>query len=111
MWVGGERYAPATLPQGKGPGTHCIGGSVQTGAENLDSTFFLSPDPSALSESLFRLRYPGPQSENVGIFITWSDCKNFGHSELSPLRVLIGHTPYNPPTKNHILTFVILALA
>ena len=62
-------------------------------------TFIRSPDPSAHSESLYRLRYPGPQVENVGSFITWSGCKKSGHPELSPLRVLIGQTPYNPPTK------------
>jgi hypothetical protein len=28
MGVGGQRHAPAALPPGKRPGTHCIGGSV-----------------------------------------------------------------------------------
>jgi hypothetical protein len=28
MWVGGKRYAPAALPLGKKPRTHCTGGWV-----------------------------------------------------------------------------------
>jgi len=28
MGVGGQRHAPAALPRGKRPGTHCIGGWV-----------------------------------------------------------------------------------
>jgi hypothetical protein len=28
MGVGGQRHAPAALPPGKRPGTHCIGGWV-----------------------------------------------------------------------------------
>jgi len=28
MRVGGQRHAPAALPPGKRPGTHCIGGCV-----------------------------------------------------------------------------------
>jgi hypothetical protein len=28
MWVGGQHHAPAALPPGKRPGTHCIGGWV-----------------------------------------------------------------------------------
>ena len=28
MGVGGQRHAPAALPLGKRPGTHCIGGWV-----------------------------------------------------------------------------------
>jgi len=39
MGVGGQRHAPAALPSGKRPGTHCIGDWVGprlwTGAENL----------------------------------------------------------------------------
>ena len=33
---------------------------VRTGAENLASTGFRSPDRPARSESLYRLSYPGP---------------------------------------------------
>jgi hypothetical protein len=40
MVVDGQRHAPAALPPGKTPGTHCVGGCVGlgpvwTGAENL----------------------------------------------------------------------------
>jgi hypothetical protein len=28
MWVGGQPHAPAALPPGKRPGTHCTGGWV-----------------------------------------------------------------------------------
>ena len=28
MWVGGKRHAPAALPLGKRPRTHCTGGWV-----------------------------------------------------------------------------------
>ena len=28
MGVGGQRHAPAAVPPGKGPGTHCVGGCV-----------------------------------------------------------------------------------
>jgi hypothetical protein len=38
MEVGGQFHAPAALPLGKKPSTHCIGwasGPVWTGAENL----------------------------------------------------------------------------
>ena len=28
MEVGGQRHAPAAVPPGKGPSTHCIGGWV-----------------------------------------------------------------------------------
>jgi hypothetical protein len=47
------------------PGTRCkeaglATGPVWTGAENLASTGIQSPDYPARSESLYRLRYPGP---------------------------------------------------
>jgi hypothetical protein len=46
MRVGGQLQAPAALPPpGKRPGAHCIGGWVGP----------------ALSESLYRLCFPGPQ--------------------------------------------------
>jgi hypothetical protein len=43
MRVGGQLHAPAALPPGKRPGTHCIGGwwapgPVWTATENLDPT-------------------------------------------------------------------------
>ena len=57
MGVGGQRHAPAALPLGKRPGTHCIGGwgapgPVWKGAENLAPTAIRSPDRTARSESL-----------------------------------------------------------
>jgi hypothetical protein len=67
MGVGGQRHAPATLPPGKRTGTHCAGagwapGPVWTGAGNLSPTGIRSPDHPDRSESLYRLRYPGPYS-------------------------------------------------
>jgi hypothetical protein len=54
MRVGGQRHAPAVLPLGKRPGTHCIGGwvglgPVWTGAENLAPTGIRSPDHPAVA--------------------------------------------------------------
>jgi hypothetical protein len=40
----------------------CAQGQVQTGAENLASIEIRSPDLPARSESLYRVRYPGPPS-------------------------------------------------
>ena len=67
MGMGGQRHAPAALPQGKEPGTNCTGGewdprSVWTGAENLARTGIRSQDRPARSESQYRLSYPGPVS-------------------------------------------------
>jgi hypothetical protein len=44
-------------------GIHFIGGWVgpRTGAENLASIGIRSPDRPARSESIYRLRYPGPR--------------------------------------------------
>ena len=60
MGVGGQRHAPAALPPvpivqeaGWAPGP------VWTDAENFVPTGIRSPDRSARSESLYRLRYPG----------------------------------------------------
>jgi hypothetical protein len=65
MRVGGQLHAPTALLSGKRPGTHCIGGWVGPRAgldatENLTPTGIRSPDRPARSESLYRLRYPGP---------------------------------------------------
>jgi len=40
-------------------------GAVWTGAENIASTGIRSPDRPARSESLYRLRYPGPVGQLV----------------------------------------------
>ena len=64
--MGGQRHAPATLTPGKRPGTHCVGGWVgpRAGVEGCGKshppTEIRSPDRPARSESLYRLRYPGP---------------------------------------------------
>jgi hypothetical protein len=56
--VRGQRHAPAALYPREKPGTYCTGGWVgsRTGAENLAFTGIQSPDRSALSQSLYRLR-------------------------------------------------------
>jgi len=63
--MGVQRQAPAALPSGKRPGFYFIGGWVgpRAGLDGCgiprlhrDST----PGPSICSESLYRLRYPGP---------------------------------------------------
>jgi len=62
----GERHAPAALPPGNRPGTHCIRGWVGPRAgpdgwgKSRPPTGIRSPDRQARSESLCRLRYPGP---------------------------------------------------
>jgi hypothetical protein len=60
MGVGGQRYASAALP-----GTYCIGGLVgpRAGLDRCGKyrpTGIRSPDRPAHSDSLYRLRYPGP---------------------------------------------------
>jgi len=40
MGVGGQRHVPTTLPLGKTPGTHCIGGWVGDTA-SLDGTLII----------------------------------------------------------------------
>jgi hypothetical protein len=67
MEVGGQRHAPAILPPGEWPGTHCIGGWVGQragldGAQNLALTGIRSPERPAVSQSLYRLSYPDPHS-------------------------------------------------
>jgi hypothetical protein len=73
--VGGQHHAPAALPLGKRPGTHCIGGRVDPRA-GLDGcgksrpTGIRSPDRPGRSESLYRLSYPGPRGMFVDLEIT-----------------------------------------
>jgi hypothetical protein len=68
MGVVVQRYAPAALPPGKIPFTHCAGGCVGPGAgedgcgiprPHRDSI----PGPSSPRESLYRLRCLSPQEE------------------------------------------------
>jgi hypothetical protein len=65
MWVDERRHATAALLTGKTPRTHFTGswwapGPVWAGLENLAPTGIRSPDRPAGSESLYRLRFPGP---------------------------------------------------
>jgi hypothetical protein len=60
MRMGGQLHAPAALPPGKRPGTHCIGGWVGSMAGLDGWTGIRSPDRSARSESLYRLSYRDP---------------------------------------------------
>ena len=58
--------APAAWPRRRRPGTRRTGGwvslgSVWRGVENLATTGIRSPDRPAFSESVYRLRYSGPQ--------------------------------------------------
>jgi len=52
MGVGGQRHAPAVLPPGKRPGTHCIGGWAGPRA-GLDDVENLAPHRDSI---------PGPPS-------------------------------------------------
>ena len=58
MGIGGQRHAPATLPPGKKPDTHFIGGIQWWGKSR--HTGIRSSDGAARSGSLYRLSYPGP---------------------------------------------------
>ena len=65
MGVRGQCHSPATFTPGKDPvpivqEAGWAPGPVWIGAENLASTGTRSPDLPARSESLYRLRYPGP---------------------------------------------------
>ena len=67
--MGGQRHAPATLPPGKTRypfhrrlgGFQCRSGRVQ----KISPPGTRSPDRPALSESLYRLSYPGPPLINT----------------------------------------------
>ena len=69
MGMGGQHHAPAALHPGKRPDADCIGawagpGPVWTGTENLHPSGIRSPDRPFRSESLYRLRYTGPQIDS-----------------------------------------------
>ena len=66
MGVGGQRHAPAALPPGERPGTHCIEGWVDPragldgcGKSQPPPTGIRSPDRPARSELLYGLSYRG----------------------------------------------------
>jgi hypothetical protein len=70
MEVVGQRHAPAALPPGNDPvpivqETGCAPGPVWMGDENVDPIGIRSPVPPARSESLYRLRYPGPRFQQL----------------------------------------------
>jgi hypothetical protein len=57
------------------PGIHCIGGGwapepVWTGEENLVPAVIRCPDRPSLSETLYRLRYPGLPEKLVFLLIS-----------------------------------------
>jgi hypothetical protein len=63
MQVGGQRHASAALLPERDPLSATAGwdpGQVWTGAENLAPIGIRSTDRAARSQSLYRLRYPGP---------------------------------------------------
>jgi len=64
MEVGGQRHAPAVLPPMKRTGTHCPEGWVGSGAgeEHFAPSAIRFPDLPNPSESLYELRYPGPDA-------------------------------------------------
>ena len=70
--VGGQRHAPSALYPWERPRTPCIGGWVVPRAgldgcgESSPATGIRSLDCPASSESLYRLRYPGPLSSLGG---------------------------------------------
>ena len=72
----GQRHAPAVLPPDRDPvpivqEARWAPGPVWMGAEKLSHTGFRSPDRSTRSDSVYRLRYPGPHrchfTRNKGI--------------------------------------------
>jgi hypothetical protein len=68
MGVGGQRSGRFTPGNDPVPIVQEAGwapGPVWTGAENLAPTRIRSPDRPARSESLYRLRYPGPYFSNL----------------------------------------------
>jgi len=76
MWVGGQRHAPAALPPGKTRYPLCrrLGGPQgRTGQVRKISPFtgIQSPDRPARSESLYRLRCPGPNVTPCRLVNSW----------------------------------------
>ena len=71
MGVGSQRHAPAAFSPGKDSVPIVLEagwapGPVWTCAENLAPTGIRSPDRPDSSESLYRLRYPGPDLRSTG---------------------------------------------
>ena len=76
MRVGGQHHAPAVLSSRQRPGTHSTEGRVGQRA-SLDgcgksrSHRDSIPGPSSPTESLYRLRYPGPPVISSNSFVNW----------------------------------------
>ena len=83
MGVGRQRHSPAVLLPEKYPipivkEAEWGPGPAWTWAENLAHTAIRSPDRRARSHSLYRLRHPGPQIEDITIInIIANIMKNF----------------------------------
>ena len=80
MWVGGQRHDPATLLWYRDPVPIVQNAGwdqrpVWTGAEKIATTGNRSPDRPARSESLYRLSYPGPQTNGLRVTIALLDEK------------------------------------
>jgi hypothetical protein len=85
MGVGGQRHATAALPPGKTqyPLSRRLGGPQgPSGQVRKTSPPIRSPDRPARSESLYRLRYPGPK-RNL------SSAENIKESEESGLPTIV----------------------
>ena len=77
--MGGQGHAPAVLPPGKAryPLYRRVGGPQGRsgrGRKNLTPTGIRSPDCPARSQSLYRLRYPGPPKFKSDFFILVNNC-------------------------------------
>ena len=70
MGVGGQRHAPAALPPGKRPGTHCTGGWVgpRTGLDGCEK-FCLHPDSIPGPSSQWRVAMPTE--------LSWLTCREY----------------------------------
>jgi hypothetical protein len=91
MGVVGQRHDPTAWPPGKRTGTQCIGGWVGPragldGCENLSHTGIRSPDRPARKESLWRIRYPGPQYQTLRQTISKQWYKNWQRKAKSAWR-------------------------
>jgi hypothetical protein len=103
MTVGCQGHALAALPLGKDL-VHIVQeagwapGPVWTGAENLSSTGIRSPDRTARSEWLYRLRYSGP---NTKVSVHFMSCRFRSYAVPQPhmTRACANTTLLPSPTK------------
>jgi hypothetical protein len=66
MRVGGQRDAPAALPPGKRPGTHCVGGWVSPRA-GLDGCGKFSPHRDSIPGP--SLQIPSDIGESIALYV------------------------------------------